>query len=65
MTKGTVDDTLPSRRLAGCAIREFCQRCIEKVPETLEELYCKSCAEHLKDEPKQTGDAPMEPPDWE
>jgi hypothetical protein len=65
VSKGTIDETLPSRRRNGCGIRNFCQNCIEKVPATLEELYCKSCTEHLNDESKQTGDTPMEPPDWE
>ena len=62
--KDTIDDTLPKRRQDGCAIREFCQRCINKVPDKLEDLYCIDCTEHLAVKTSQTGDTEMLP-DWE
>ena len=65
VSQDTIDDTLPRRRLSGCALREFCQRCIVKVPDKPEDLYCKGCTEHLEVETSLAGDAAMGAPDWE
>ncbi len=47
VSRDPIDETLPRRRLSGCALRPFCRRCITKVPERFEDLFCKECIEHL------------------
>ena len=47
---GTVDETMPQRKRAGCAIERFCQRCVEVRLTGAEDIYCTGCSEWVLEE---------------
>ena len=64
VAEGTIDDTLLKRRAMGCRVRNFCQRCIVKVPEQPDVLFCEGCTEARNVEASQESDARMGAADW-